>query len=104
MSVFAPTLSLYTYVGIAVGIVGCAIAAVVLIRHRDPFAREGGRLWMFHGAPDTGPHRSPGMREHDRQAIDPGTGVATAIRAQPVADASDDLAAEWEQAVPPMDS
>jgi hypothetical protein len=104
-----------------------------LIRNPVPL---GGRLWMFHGEPDTGPHRSPGMREHDRHVIDPGTGVDTDIPEQPVADASrvetnggerapaptltavpaanptsaasasasDDLAAEWEQAVPPMDS
>ena len=136
MSAFAASLPLFGAVVIAVGLVGCAVAVVLRIRNRDAFGRERGRLWMFHGEPDTGPHQAPGTREHDRHVIDPGTGVGIETPQQPVADAggaetnggepaptstltavtasrptaaataaaSDDLAAEWEQAVPPMDS
>jgi hypothetical protein len=52
MSVIAASLPLFATVVIVVGLLGCAAAAVVLIRHRDAFVREGGTLWMFHGEPD----------------------------------------------------
>jgi hypothetical protein len=75
MSVFAASPSTFTTVVIAVCLVGCAVAVVVLLRSRDAFSRERGGLWMFHGEPDTGPHVMPGTREHDRHVIDPTTGV-----------------------------
>ena len=133
MSVFAAGLPLFGAVVVAVGLVGAAVAVVVRIRGRDPFAGERGRLWIFHGEPDTGPHQARGTREHDRHVIDPATGTRNETRPQPAAGVahsratmpasgstaaaarnaptpaptapeSDDLAAEWEQARPPMDS
>jgi hypothetical protein len=75
MSVFAASLSTFATVVIAVCLVGCAAAVMVLLRSRDAFSRERGGLWMFHGEPDTGPHAMPGTREHDRHVIDPATGI-----------------------------
>jgi hypothetical protein len=49
---------------------GTLAAVIMLVRHPDAVAREGGRLWLFHGESDTSPHSMPGARLEDRHVID----------------------------------
>ena len=56
---------------IAVGVIGLAVAVAMFILSPDPFRDAAGRLRMFHGEPDSGPHQMPGARDEDRHVIDP---------------------------------
>ncbi len=54
-----------------VAAIGVAVALILIIRHRDAFARERGTFWVFHGDTDTSPHQMPGARFEERHVIDP---------------------------------